>query len=71
MPRYILKHYHRESRSSTVGRLVGEWSIDAANVAAAVAVSEKELLIDFRLPEDFATMWDENGKHVWHKVAHA
>ena len=61
MGRYILKRYHRSIPAVSAGLLVAEWAIEAATVNDAVSISEKQLLSDFKLPDDFAVLWDENG----------
>jgi hypothetical protein len=72
MPKFVLKQYHRLLRMNVpASKLHAEWEIEAADLKEAVSLAEAHLLPDFLYPkEDFATIWDENGKPVWHKVGH-
>ena len=71
MARYNLKQYNRRTSTSTVGTLVAEWALEAADTRAAITASEIQLKESgFRLPEDFAILRDELGGLVWDRMVH-
>jgi hypothetical protein len=62
---FILKQFHRYMSGIAVGKLVSEWAIDAPDLSTAIFVGEERLLTDFKPPDDFAVLFDEDGKVAW------
>ena len=64
MARYTLKQYNRFVPAVSAGKLVAEWSIEAATKDEAISIAH-DLLDDFKPPEDFVILSNESGKTVW------
>jgi hypothetical protein len=69
MAAFFLKMFTRRNPNSSVGEVVGEWSIEAGGKAAAVRVAMRKLdQAGFRAPDDFAILRDDAGKKIWDYV---
>jgi len=69
MATFFLKMFTRRNPNSSVGEVVGEWSIEAESNAAATRVAQSKLdAAGFRPPDDFAILRDAAGKKIWDRV---